>query len=130
VQGVAPAPLAEAKAHPLWAKFWAQVADDLNSPRALAVAWETAKDDSLASALKAGLIAAMDAWLGLDLLAADAQLLLNPDEQALVDARIAARNGKDFKESDHLRDELAKRGLQVKDTKDGQVVSRVNQLGG
>jgi cysteinyl-tRNA synthetase len=39
--------------------------------------------------------------------------------QQLVDARNAARKAKDFKESDRIRDELAKMGVVLKDSKDG-----------
>jgi cysteinyl-tRNA synthetase len=37
----------------------------------------------------------------------------------LIEARNAAREGKDFKESDRIRDELAKMGVVLKDSKDG-----------
>ena len=39
--------------------------------------------------------------------------------ERLVEARNAARKAKDFKESDRIRDELAKMGVVLKDTKDG-----------
>jgi cysteinyl-tRNA synthetase len=39
--------------------------------------------------------------------------------EALIAARNAARRVKDFRESDRIRDELAKMGVVVKDTKDG-----------
>jgi cysteinyl-tRNA synthetase len=52
--------------------------------------------------------------------------LIRGDEEAirrrvsqLVDARKAARARKDWKESDRIRDELAKMGVVLKDTKDG-----------
>ena len=38
--------------------------------------------------------------------------------KSLVDARLAARKAKDFKESDRIRDELAKMGIALKDSKD------------
>ena len=38
---------------------------------------------------------------------------------ARVAQRIAARKAKDFKESDRIRDELAKMGVVLKDSKDG-----------
>jgi cysteinyl-tRNA synthetase len=38
---------------------------------------------------------------------------------ALIAARNAARRAKNFQESDRLRDELAKMGVVVKDTKEG-----------
>ncbi|MBZ0148693.1 MAG: cysteine--tRNA ligase, partial [Pseudorhodoplanes sp.] len=37
----------------------------------------------------------------------------------LIDARNAARNAKNFKEADRIRDELAKMGVVLKDSKDG-----------
>jgi cysteinyl-tRNA synthetase len=38
--------------------------------------------------------------------------------QALIDARIAARHGKDWAESDRIRDELLALGIQIMDSKD------------
>jgi len=38
---------------------------------------------------------------------------------SLIAARNAARQAKNFRESDRLRDELAKMGVVVKDTKEG-----------
>ncbi len=46
--------------------------------------------------------------------------------QALVDERAAARAAKNFKRSDELRDELAALGWSVKDTKDGQKITRTS----
>lgn len=114
-------PADEARRHPLWERFWGHVADDLNAPRALAVAWETAKHPDLTPALKAGLIKAMDGWLGLDLLAAPAPAQgLDAEETALLEERARARAGKDWARSDALRLALEKRGVAVKDGKEGQ----------
>jgi len=124
--GAVPCSRAEAVAHPLWAKFWEQVADDLNAPRALAVAWEVAKQADLAPALKAGLIDRMDAWLGLDLLVPDADpAQLGQEEALLLERRAEARAGRDWARSDELRAELERRGILVKDGKDGQRWERV-----
>ena len=44
----------------------------------------------------------------------------------LVDARLEARKAKDFKEGDRIRDELAKMGIALKDSKDpktGEIVT-------
>ena len=49
---------------------------------------------------------------------------LSADVQALVDARQKARAAKDWAASDRLRDELAARGWTVKDTPEGQVVTK------
>ncbi len=119
------APEHQVVAHPLWQKFWAQVSDDLNSPRALAVVWDVLKDAELDPILKAGLLAKMDAWLGLDLLAPEsAAEPLNEQQQGLLDERAAARAAKDFAASDRLRDALAAQGIWVKDGKTGQSWSR------
>jgi cysteinyl-tRNA synthetase len=121
LSGTAPGPADEAKKHPLWAKFWGQVADDLNAPRALAVAWETAKSADLAPGLKSALILAMDAWLGLDLLAPpEAPRGLDAEEEALLLERAEARGRKDWARADALRLSLEQRGVLVKDGKDGQ----------
>jgi len=47
------------------------------------------------------------------------------DIQALVDARATARTEKNFAESDRLRDEIAKRGYEVRDTGGGQGVRKL-----
>jgi cysteinyl-tRNA synthetase len=44
--------------------------------------------------------------------------------QALLDAREAARKRKEWAESDRLRDELLAQGWEVKDTKEGQRITR------
>jgi cysteinyl-tRNA synthetase len=44
---------------------------------------------------------------------------LKEQVDSLVQARNEARNGKNFKEADRIRDELAKMGVVLKDTKDG-----------
>jgi cysteinyl-tRNA synthetase len=43
---------------------------------------------------------------------------------ALAEARVQARLAKDWRKSDQLRDELAARGWEARDTKDGQKVTR------
>ena len=44
--------------------------------------------------------------------------------QALLDARAAARKERNWAESDRLRDEIAAAGWAVKDSKDGQTVTK------
>ena len=43
---------------------------------------------------------------------------------ALGEARMQARLAKDWRKSDELRDELAARGWEARDTKDGQKITR------
>jgi cysteinyl-tRNA synthetase len=87
--------------------------DDLNLPKALASAWDN----------KTNLID-YDQVLGLRL--NETETLEIPTEvQTLLDERQTARDSKDFARSDELRDEIAKLGFEVKDTSDGQQLSKI-----
>ena len=55
---------------------------------------------------------------------------LGPDQEALLEARAAARNARNWAESDRLRDELAQHGIVVEDTRDGQRWRRLEDLHG
>jgi cysteinyl-tRNA synthetase len=56
---------------------------------------------------------------------ADVQMTQLPaDIAALAEARVQARLAKDWRKSDELRDELADRGWEARDTKDGQTITR------
>jgi cysteinyl-tRNA synthetase len=52
---------------------------------------------------------------------------LTPDMEALLEARAAARTGRNWSESDRLRDELAQHGIVVEDTRDGQRWRRLEE---
>jgi len=55
----------------------------------------------------------------------DVQMAHLPSEVAkLVEERAKARLAKDFQKSDEFRNELSARGWEVRDTKDGQKVTR------
>jgi cysteinyl-tRNA synthetase len=67
------------------------------------------------------LVERVDDILGvLPLVARERASALASDEQELLDARVAARAGRDWAQSDALRDELARRGIAVEDTPQGQ----------
>ncbi|HTW88624.1 MAG TPA: cysteine--tRNA ligase [Candidatus Binataceae bacterium] len=112
-------------------KFAAELADDLNTPRALAVALElvheayTRNDKSIWRTLLK-----FDDVLGLQLRERRESMIVGrktfaPEVQALIDQRQAARAAKDFKRSDELRDRLNELGYSVKDQPGGvQLVGR------
>jgi cysteinyl-tRNA synthetase len=102
----------------------AALADDLNTPSALSIIHGVAKsarrNQEAAAELKATL-----GFMGLlgderadDLDVGRAKLDIDEGEIArLIDARLAARRARDFKESDRIRDELSAKGIQLKDSK-------------
>ena len=99
------------------AAFIAAMADDMNTPRAIAEL----------HALRTGDPAALRG--GLDLLGIKAESSeappLSPEIEAMIEQRKAARAAKKWAESDRLRDALAAIGVRIKDNKDGTVdVSR------
>ena len=103
-------------------KVRAAIRDDLNAPRALAVAWEVARHAELDPASRWTLLRDFDAVLGLDLekgVPASAGSDSDPRIDALVAEREAARRAKDFAESDRIRDLLASEGVAIEDTPDG-----------
>ena len=104
-------------------KFLEAINDDLNMPRAMAVLQEMFKS-SLSSAEKYETILDFDRVLGLDLDHVSQAEVLPEEVQKLVDARIKAREAKDFATSDRIRDELEALGYMVQDAKDGMKVIR------
>jgi cysteinyl-tRNA synthetase len=106
----------------------ATLRDDLNTPAAITTLRAAAKSHDV-SALGAGL-----SLLGLlddefvrrdDLLLFDRALSLTAEQESMVNARNAARARKNWKESDRIRDELAKMGIRLKDNPDGTTTPEI-----
>jgi cysteinyl-tRNA synthetase len=105
-------------------RFTDAVADDLATPRALAIAHEVAADTSLTDAQRRALLLDFDRILGLSLdLPAELDASLPEGAAELLERRAAARATRDFAASDALRNELAALGVEVRDTPDGQETS-------
>jgi cysteinyl-tRNA synthetase len=90
--------------------------DDLNTPRAIAELHALDRpgaQNALGETLKAlgfsGTLATPGADGSVD----------ETTVAALIEARLAARKGKNWAESDRIRDELATMGVAIKDNKDG-----------
>ena len=108
-------------------KLIAAMEDDLNAPKALAITWEAVRAGDLSAGEKWDYLQLADGILSLDLLVpvdSEQPTELPAEVQALADARAAARKAKNWAESDRLRDEIAKAGYTVKDTPQGQQVSK------
>ena len=112
------------------AEFIAALADDLNTPKALAVLFgfarelnkseDPAEQQQLAIRLRAsaeivGLLSeSPEEWFAVehdDDFAAEVE--------ALLEKRIAARAGKDYAEADRIRDQLTEMGVTIEDSADG-----------
>ncbi len=91
--------------------FFEAMADDLGTPRAMALALEDKTN-----------LSAYDEVLGLNL-HAQVELAIPEEIQKLVDERQEARDKKDFAKSDELRGMIEKLGYDLKDTAEGQKIT-------
>jgi cysteinyl-tRNA synthetase len=111
-------------------EFEAALDDDLNVSGALGVLFETIRETN--RRIDGGEIDASEAKVWLEwwgrvdqVLAISGEESSLPDEIAqLAEARVQVRLAKDWRKSDELRDELAARGWEARDTKDGQKITR------
>jgi cysteinyl-tRNA synthetase len=105
-------------------RFTNEINDDLNLPRALAVAWEALRGD-LPPAVKRATLVAFDRVFGLGLAAWAPKVEAVPDDvRALAEARAAARRAKNWAEADRLRGRLAAAGWEMEDRADGYALKR------
>ncbi len=126
---------------PAWATgahdaFAAAVNDDLNMPEAFAALFSLVRgcnsalrDGALGAADAAALLALFDRFdsvLGVIRFGRPVRSVAIPaDIAALVAARAAARAAKDWAGSDRLRDELAAKGWEIRDSKEGQKLKKL-----
>lgn len=113
----------------------ASINDDLNTPQVIAEMHDIIKDSQLSLGEKKYLLHEIDTLLGIGLSDDPTSALeklghvsstdLPQDIKNLIEARATARKEKDWSEADRIRDELAKKGYAVKDTADGQSVTRI-----
>jgi len=107
---------------PLRARFREAVSDDLNAPRALAVAWEATRSPELSPADRRFLLLEFDLWLGLGLASEEprsARGESDPRIDALLAQREAARRAREFATADRIRKELEAEGILIEDTPEG-----------
>ena len=120
VPGPSPADLA-----PQREAFFAALADDFNTAKALAALADWVAEANRRDNVGDQDLRAMLGVLGLESLCEEADTG-EPDAEALdlLAQRDAARERKDFAESDQIRDQLAARGWQVRDGADGATLVR------
>ncbi|MEO8488039.1 MAG: cysteine--tRNA ligase [Betaproteobacteria bacterium] len=105
-------------------RFTDEINDDLNLPRALAVAWETLRGD-LPPAVKRATLARFDQVFGLGLETWAPRADEAPqDVKALAEARFTARHAKAWAEADRLRAALHAAGWEMEDRTDGYALKR------
>ncbi len=106
------------------ARFTAEINDDLNVPRALAVAWDVLRG-GLPPAVKRATLARFDEVFGLGLATWQPRQDEAPAEvKSLADARLAARRARNWAEADRLRAELHAAGWGMEDRPDGYQLKR------
>ncbi len=100
--------------------------DDLATPQALALLWESLKDDELSGPQLWDLIVTAEQVLGLSLTnpPGTGALSIPADIQQLVNEREAARVARDFARADELRIHIESRGYRVDDGPVGSTVTK------
>jgi cysteinyl-tRNA synthetase len=104
--------------------FFAALADDFNTPKALASLFEWIREaNRRGEAVGDGDLREMLATFALENLqplgAAGDVETIDPEAVALLASREAARNERDFEQADRLRDQINARGWEIRDSADG-----------
>ena len=110
-------------------RFLIAMRDDLATPQALGILWDSLKSEEYAPEEKWGLLEDADAHLGLSLLSPPATGALTGVDlpqgmRDLLAKRETARAAKDFKEADRIRADIEKSGYRVDDGPNGPVLTR------
>lgn len=107
-------------------RFNEAIADDLNTPRALAVLWKTAQDAVLAPKEKLSLLLSYDEVLGLGLAEIKIKKFTPIPAAVLkfVEERELYRRSKQFNKADALRAKIQALGYEVEDTASGPEVRK------
>lgn len=103
-------------------KFLNAINDDLDIPKALAIAWNLLSDSKVNDPEKKATLLDFDKVLGIGL--SVAQEMYPVQVGSLLDFRKKAKDKKDFVKSDELRKEIENLGYEVMDTPEGQKVKK------
>ncbi|MFH1193304.1 MAG: cysteine--tRNA ligase [Candidatus Jorgensenbacteria bacterium] len=105
-------------------RFNGALDDDLNTPKALAVMWDTTNDQRLTAREKLALLLSYDEVFGLGLKTAGKRAAIPASVLALVRARELCRGNKQFTQADALRVKIEGLGYRVEDTDTGPTVRK------
>ena len=126
-------------------KFTEYISDDLDTPKALVLLWDLMKDKTVSNPDKKATVLDFDKVLGLDfennkegreykfvikigkiqiIKRKKPQLEIPKEVKEFLSERKKARLAKDFKKSDELREKINSLGYEVKDTPEGQILSK------
>lgn len=115
-------------------EFTAAINDDLNTPKAFAALFELVRHanawlqggevTAVQAAAVLDVFRRMDSVIGVVFFGKSAKEDVPTEIQALLNLRAEARKAKNWAESDRLRDEIAAAGWLVKDSRDGQSVTK------
>ena len=103
--------------------FHKAINDDLNMPLAMSYVWETAKFEKKSPEV-AKLLMKFDTVLGIRIDKQEEQKEIPQEISELLEQRRKARENKDWTKSDEIRDLISEKGYIVKDTKNGQEISK------
>ncbi|MCA1659957.1 MAG: cysteine--tRNA ligase [Verrucomicrobiaceae bacterium] len=115
-------------------EFETALDDDLNISGALGALFETIRKTNRAldsGEMNAGEASSWLAWwerIDRVLVVSGEERAMPAEIAALGEARVQARLAKDWRKSDELRDELAARGWEARDTKEGQKITRRGEV--
>ncbi|MDO8559321.1 MAG: cysteine--tRNA ligase [bacterium] len=105
-------------------KFIDYLSDDLNAPKALALAWSLIKDEKVATEEKYRLLLDFDKVLGFNLAKIETEKI--PVELSrLAEQRQKYREQKEWRKADEIREEMKKLGWTIEDTDEGPKVKRL-----
>ena len=103
--------------------FHKAINDDLNMPLAMSYVWEAARFEKKSPEV-AKMLAKFDTILGIDIDKQEEQKEIPQEISELLEQRRKARENKDWAKSDEIRDLISEKGYIVKDTKNGQEISK------
>ena len=92
-------------------------------PLAMSYVWETAKFEKKSPEV-AKLLMKFDTVLGISINKQEEQKEIPQEISELLEQRRKARENKDWAKSDEIRDLISEKGYIVKDTKNGQEISK------